>query len=137
MVLALLISTCLSWAEPADLSATKTPTFQICFLRAENLEIRPIGQPDAPKSNVPGRFNLTFDQVHRFHLSRIGSSDSVVCKVFARSGRDEIPQYLSICAIPIRVLDEEWLRIEIANGREAWVRASSITRVAPLVERAL
>ncbi len=33
----------------------------------------------------------------------------------------------------VRILErrEGWLRIEIANGREAWVRASSVTQVAP------
>jgi len=38
----------------------------------------------------------------------------------------------------VRILErrEEWLRIEIANGREAWVRASSVTPVVPDAEAA-
>jgi hypothetical protein len=38
----------------------------------------------------------------------------------------------------VRILErrEGWLRIEIANGREAWVRASSITPVAPAMRGA-
>ena len=115
MSLAFLISVCcLFGTEPTVPTDSEARTFQVCFIRPEILKVLPTSPSGTTKSRAKQRFDLAFEQVHSFQLSLNGSPGSAVCKIYAKSGRDEMLQYLSTCAVPIQIDVEDWVRIE--NG---------------------